>query len=276
MDHQYRAMAAIALSLGLTACGGGGDNHPATTPVATTPPATTTPPASTTPPVSTPAPVTTSAEGVYEGTISNGQSHFSLILENGDTYVLFGQTVNTVFGVSGFLRGSGKSTNGAFTSTDIREYAPAVAPDVFAINATYVAGTSLSGTFSGGGASLTYTGAKPITSNYTYATAAKLSDIAGAWTMNDLAGAKVTLNIGADGKFTGNSGACAVTGTLAPRASGKNVFDFTLVFGAAPCALPGQSATGEALSFTIGAQRQLIAAGTDTSRQNGTAFIGVR
>lgn len=274
MDHQYRALTAIALSLGLTACGGGGgDSAPAP---ATTAPVSTTPPVTTTPAPTTPTPATTSAEGVYEGTVSNGQSHFSLVLENGDIYVMYGKTVNTVFGVAGFLRGSGKSANGAFTASDIREYAPGVSNSVYTFNGTYVADASLAGTVAGGGTSLTYTGAKLSNSTYTYATPAKLSDITGAWTLNDLAGAKVALNIGADGKFTGNSGGCAVTGTLAPRASGKNVFDFTLVFGAAPCALPGQTASGAALSFTIGAQRQLIAAGTDTSRQNGTAFIGVR
>lgn len=265
MTKNYAALAGLTTSMLLAACGGGGGDSGDTTPVSTAP---VTSPA--------PTPVTTSAEGVYQGTATNGLTQFSLVLETGDLYVLYGKTVNSVFGVSGFLRGSGKSSSGAFTASDVREYAPGNTGITYALNGTYVAGSSLNGTLTGGATSTTFTGAALTNTNYSYTTPAKLADVAGAWTLYDLAGAKVSLSVAADGKFTGTSGSCAVTGTLAPRASGKNVFDFTLVFGAAPCALPGQSASGAALYFTIGAQHQLIAAGTDASRANGTAIIGVR
>jgi hypothetical protein len=57
------------------------------------------------------------------------------------------------------------------------------------------------------------------------------------------------------------------SGTATPRSSGKNVMNVSVTFGAAPCALPGQTATGIAINYTIAAtnQKQLIVAVQDSS-----------
>ncbi len=52
--------------------------------------------------------------------------------------------------------------------------------------------------------------------------------------MGDLLGETISLNVGNNGSFSaaGSTG-CNFSGTLTPRASGKNVFDVALTFGGA-------------------------------------------
>lgn len=62
------------------------------------------------------------AEGVYSGTISNGKSHNALVLENDQVYVMYGTMVKGSLMVSGFIQGNGKSNNGSFSASDMRDY----------------------------------------------------------------------------------------------------------------------------------------------------------
>jgi hypothetical protein len=90
-------------------------------------------------------------------------------------------------------------------------------------------------------------------------------------------GASVTANIASTGAFTTSSSGCLSTGTLTPRASGKNVFDLSVTFGAAPCVLANQTASGIAVSYLLSnGTRQLILAGTNSSNTVGTAVFGTR
>jgi hypothetical protein len=268
------AVTGLAASLLLAACGGG-DDHDAAAPVAVAPapaPAATTPPAN-----PAPAPTTTaSAEGVYEGKTSSGFDHLSLVLDDGTLYSVYGNTTGSVFAISRFLRGQGTSSNGSFTAASLREYGVGASSTPYSLNSTYVAGTSLNGTLANGGTNTTFTGTALANSTYVYNTPAKLGNITGAWTLTDLTGPKVAVTVAADGSFTGTSGSCAVTGNLTPKTSGKNVFAFSVTSGAAPCPLPGAVMTGVAVEFAIGTTRQLIAAGTDSTSANGTAWVGAR
>jgi len=271
MNSKYLALTSLAAAMALTACGGGGGGDNNATSTGTTP---ANPPVTTTP---TPAPtVTASAEGAYEGTVSNGLTHLSLVLEDDRIYSIYGNTVNGVFGVSRFLRGAGKSANGSYTASEVREYGSGASATPYTLKATYVSGSSLNGSLTNGTVNTTFTGAPLSNSTYVYNTPARLANISGAWNLTDLAGTKVALTIGADGKFTGTSGSCAITGSLTPFASGKNVFTFSLTAGPAPCAHPAEVTTGIAVEFTIGSVRQLMAAGTGTTLVNGTALIGAR
>lgn len=276
MNKQFLALTGLAATLALTACGGGGNdsgsNQSAT--LGNTTPVTTTPAAPVTPPPTQPT-VTASAEGVYEGTLSNGQSHLSLVTDTNRLFSIVGTTTGGVFGISRFLEGLSTSTNGVFTATEVHEYGLGASSAVGTFTGTYVPATSLTGTLSMGGTSTTITGTKLVNTTYVYDTPAKLADITGTWSLTDLTGAKVALAVAADGKFTGTSGSCAVSGSLTPKAS-KNLFTFSLVYGAAPCAHPAEVITGVAVEFTIGSARQLIAAGSGTTRANGTGWVGAR
>lgn len=221
--------------------------------------------------------VPSSAEGVYQGTISNGNEHNTLILENGQYYSMYGRTSGGDFYVHGFLQGTGTSNNGSFTSTDLKDFHFTDVVFSGSLSASYSPGVSFNGSITEGTSTATFTGAPVPDSIYNYKTPANLANIVGSWNMTSLQGSDVALNIASSGDFTGSSDGCTFSGTIQPRASGKNVFNVSLTFGAAPCVLPGQSANGIGFEFLLSnGQRQFIVAGTNAARDRGTFLLGAR
>lgn len=217
------------------------------------------------------------AQGVYEGTVSNGREHNTLILENNQFYTMYGNAVSGGFGVAGFIQGNGKTNNGNFSSTDLKDFFANGTVTSGSLSAAYVPKTSFNGTLTQGSSTVTFTGTALKNSPYNYDTAANPANISGAWLLSDLQGATVAVSISSSGALVGSSGGCAFNGTINPRASGKNVFDVALTFGAISCRLAGQSANGIAIEYPLAnGKRQLLIAGTDTARANGTAFFGMR
>lgn len=241
----------------LAGCGGGSDS-PAVTPVVVGP----------------------SAEGVYGGTITGAQSSgFQLlVLENGDFWTLYGTQTSNQFLVSAIIQGSGTSNNGSFTSSNVKDFGvtPALAGT---LKATYDAtAKTIAGTVTAGTDTATFKGGPIADSLYNYTTAASLTNIAGSWATTSTSGESVNVNIAAAGTFTavGSSG-CKFSGTVTPRASGKNVFDTKMTFGPAPCGIPGQTASGIALSYPLASgEMQLILAQVDSTRTYGSAAFGTR
>lgn len=278
MNTKTLAMTGMA-ALVLTACGGGDDNASSAAtpaPVTTTPAPTPTPPVTTTPaPAPVPA-VTASAEGVYEGMYGSGLTHLTLVTDNTFMYTIVGTTTGGVFAINRFLVGRGSSNNGAFTAPEVHAYGSGATAATGTFAGSYVAGASLNGTLQLEGVSTAMTGSALANSTYNYNTPAALANVAGAWTLTGVDGARVTLAVGADGKFTGTNGTCSVTGSFVPRTSGKNVFDFQVISGPAPCARPADVSTGVAVEFSIGSTRQLVAAATGVTLVNGTGWIGSR
>jgi hypothetical protein len=242
----------------LAACGGGGDGGTGSTTTETASGA--------------------SAEGVYGGTLTGSASNtFNLlVLENGQFWSLYGVSSSNSLGVAGFVQGTGVSNNGTFTSSDAKDfgYAPAVPGTV---SATYNASTpSISGTASTSKGSVSFSGGAIAGSLYNYNTAASLSTISGSWSLDSLTGETVALTVQANGAFTAvSSQGCHMSGTVTPRASGKNVFDMALAFGASPCLLAGQSASGIALAYPVSSGRtQLVIGAVDSTRTYGTGSFG--
>ena len=262
------AMSFVACFI-LTGCGGGSDS-PAASVVPTTPPASFIPT----------APATTTAEGVYAGDLtgSSSKDFELLVLENGEFWSIYGTSTSSTFGIAGFVQGSGNSTNGKFTSNNAKDFGvnPVIASMV---NANYdVSKKTIAGTVTGGNGNVIFSGGPIDASLFNYSTPASLSTIVGSWSTHSMNGEGIALNISANGTFNATSDlGCKFNGSVAPRSSGKNVFNVALIFGIAPCALPGQSATGIALAypFTNG-KTQLLVTTTDSTRSNGAAVFGVR
>ena len=245
----------MAVVSALTACGGGGGSDATAT-------------------------AGPSAEGVYGGTLTGSPSNaFNLlVLEDGQYWSMYGTQGATVFGVAGFVQGTGTSNNGNFTSSNGKDFGvfPAISGTV---SATYNASTkTISGTTTSTSGTSTFSGGPIAGSLYNYDAAATLSTVAGSWTTTSLTGETVTISIAAGGAFTAiSSGGCRFSGTVTPRASGKNVFNTSLTFGLAPCALPNQTATGIAVAYPLTTGRtQLIVAVTDSARTVGAAVVGTR
>ena len=219
-------------------------------------------------------PTQKSAEGIYTGTTSNGFSFYSAVLENDQFWTIYGlPNVSGGLTIYGIVEGDGSSNNGSYISSNAKafDYLGNVSANVLA--ATYVPNVSFNGTFG----STIISGAPPIPSSYIYNTPAVLSDISGPWSGSLLDNSFVSLSISANGILSGSTNGCAFSGTILPRASGKNVFNVSLTFGASPCLLAGQTTSGIALDYLVaGGIRQLLIGGVDITRSVGTAFVGNR
>lgn len=247
----------LVAAAALTACGGGGNDAPVQ-------------------PVQQ-----ATAEGVYAGTLTGSTSSNAfelLVLENGDFWTLYGTQTPAAFFVSGFVQGNATSNNGTFTSNSAKDYgfAPAKPSNV---NATYnTPAKTIAGTASNGLGTVSFNGGPIQGATYSYNSPANLSTLTGNWNVTALSGETIALNIGTTGQFgaTGSSG-CNFSGTITPRPSGKNVFNVSLSFGAAPCSLPGQSASGIAVAYPLTTGKtQLVVAVVDSSGQYGDGVVGTR
>lgn len=221
-----------------------------------------------------------SAEGVYGGTLTGSASSAfeMLVLENDDFWAMYGTQTSTQFLVAGFLQGSGASRSGSFTSSNVRDFgfSPALAGTA---NASYNAtAKTISGSVAATAGTVTFTGGPIAGSLYNYDAPAQVSAISGAWSLTALTGESIALTVSSTGTFSAVSAlGCTFSGAMTPRTSGKNVFNVALTFGASPCLLAGQPASGIAIVYPLASGRsQLIFAGTNSGRTVGTAAFGTR
>ena len=240
----------VLMLVGLLGCGGGGSSAPAVTPV---------------------------IQGVYQGTSSNGKTLNALVLEDGSFWNIYGIPSGSAISVQGVATGSSSASNGAFTIAFKDFYAPGISP-VSGTGSGAYSGSNLLGTLTEDGVTGSFSLTAPLTTNYNYNTPASISSITGSWSGGLLDGASASVNILATGTVTGTSSlGCSFTGTISSRPSGKNVFNISLTFGAAPCALPNQTASGVALTYPLDNGKNQLVGGLITPSQTAAmAFFAVR
>ncbi|MES2714506.1 MAG: hypothetical protein V4795_01995 [Pseudomonadota bacterium] len=219
------------------------------------------------------------AEGVYGGTLVGSPSpEFQLlVLPDGEYWSMYGSTVGGTFVVAGFVQGTGTSSNGAFTSTNGKDFGmfPAGSGTVSASYDTTA--KTISGSIAATGANITFAGGPLSGSNYVYQAPADLAAVAGNWTGANIGGETVSMAVAANGSLTTTtSGGCNATGTVSPRTDGRNAFTVTLLQGVG-CALQGQTIRGIVLVYPLAAGgTQLIGAVIDDARTAGTAVFARR
>ena len=258
------SLALVVSAIFLTACGGGSDSASTVT--------------------AAPVVAPTKAEGYYVGSFStaaNPNGVFeTVVLENDDLWVIYGGRTSTgTTSVFGMVQGKGVSNNGSFSGTDLRDFYSNGQVVSGSISASYVAGTSLKGNVSSGNQTVAFTAAAPTNSNYNYNTTPKLADIVGSWTGFNLQGSIDTVTINADGTLSSVDSGCVTTGTVTPRASGKNIFDLSVKAAQSPACgtSAGLTATGHVVTNLLsGGRRQLTALYVTPARDFGSAFIAVR
>lgn len=219
------------------------------------------------------------AEGAYRSPLpgSGNTDIDTVVLENDEYYAVYGRVSPSQFIVSNFIHGTGISGATAFTSTNMRDFGPKppAAPTAGSLIAAYVPNVSMTGSITIPAGTIPLTSTKTaLAPFYDYAAPANLPDLAGTWRMNERSGNLSTVVV-TGGTFSGtNNLGCSFTGTLAPRAGSKNVFNSTITYGAAPCLLAGQTVSGIALSylFNSGATRQLMIIGKNEAR-TGAEFL---
>jgi hypothetical protein len=220
------------------------------------------------------------AEGAYGGAItgSTATAFRLLVLENGEFWALYGRPSGGRFTVYGFMQGTSTSANGSFSSTDLRDFGFAPSARGSATASYDSAQGTISGTFTTTRGTATLTGGVMTDVAYEYHQAASLKDVQGPWGLFTNTGDSGVSDIQADGRFeTTTKGGCRLSGTMAPRASGKNVFDVVVSFGASPCALPDQTTRGIAVvNVEPDGRRQLTIGTVDAARSVGLTAAGYR
>ena len=243
---------AITFSLLIVACGGGGGSSS-----------------------STPAPTAVSAAGVWAGTVRPAGYELNLIvMPNNTLYSLFGTPISGGLSVLGVDFGSA-STSGSSFSGSFKEYYPNNTSTTATTSGTVVANTSLSGVSTFANGATASVALVPLTAGgYNFNAPAVLSTITGSWVGSLLTGVATTVTINSNGTLTGSGAGCSLTGTIAPDASGVNVFATTITYGAG-CPVRGLVETGITLSYiTTSGSRQLIS--MVSSSTTGSAFFASR
>jgi hypothetical protein len=194
------------------------------------------------------------AEGLWTGTTSNGYGVSVLVLENAETWGIY-YSGNTIWGaLNGVSTGSGT----AFRATGTDFYFATREAVQSTYTGTVNPGVSISATSTGSGltANLIY--------NNSYNTPATLANIAGnyvGWGITrDTQAQNLSFQVNSAGVMTGSVPGCSVSGTILPRASGKNVFNVSSTFTGNLCALGnGTTTTGVAtLDSSSGVNRLFI------------------
>jgi hypothetical protein len=222
-----------------------------------------------------------SAEGVYGGGLTGSavaNDFQALVLENNEFWSIYGDDLGSVFYVYGFAQGSGVANNGSFSVSSVKDFgeSPALSGSM---TAHYdAAGHTMAGSVSYGvNGSIGFSGGAIPGSLYNYNTPASLSTVVGAWTATSSYGNSLSITVASNGALTVRDGTCVGTGTINPRASGKNVFNLAVTFGFSGCALPGASTTGIAIAYPLSTgQTQIIAAIMNSTRTEGISAFGIR
>lgn len=252
-------LAAAGLLLTLSACGGGGggggDDGPASA---------------------------TSLQGVYDVQESAVSQGLAFVLEDGVLWALLidesGETPRVEL-LQGGLTLDGSAVAGLPSEADqgLRYFAPAPAgPTRVSAFTGLRAGGGFNGTLSINALREDALSFVPVPNSvFPYRTAATATAMATRWDAVLTTGESLLFTVAVDGSFEVESpSGCAISGSLVPRANGRNVYNATFNFGPVPCQTPGLVARGIAVIQTEDGQRLLLGGMTSADRDFAVVLSG--
>lgn len=247
---KMKRLTSLAAILVLSACGGGGGDSAAPAPQQA---------------------ATQSAEGFWSGTTTSGTLVSLAILENGETWALYGNATNVIGAVVGNTTVNGSTLSGSGTDFNFVTR--------IAGRGSYTGTVSTKANISMSANGTQFTG----TYDASYDQPATLANIAGTYTGGAVTGAIAsqasTVVVDASGNVTSSfvSGnlSCTTSGTVTPRPTGKNVYNLQLTFAGNACAL-GSGTTVTGVANYNATTRQVIAMGLNAAKTDGLIFVGVR
>lgn len=235
----------------LYGCGGGGGDEPATS--VTSPP----------------PPAEASVEGFWSGTSSTGYDVSLAVLENGETWGVYSYGGSIYGALYGHTTVSGSTLSGAGTDFNIpdRSVTSGSYTGTFAEKSTIEVSTSAGAGFTG-----VYEPA--------YDQPASLQAVAGTFSGTGVSGDSPVQAVSVTVTDTGqvsvpSSLGCSASGTIAPRSTGKNVFNVTVTFFGSTCAL-GNGATTQGIAYFDAASGQILVMAMNSSKSDGFIYIGAK
>jgi hypothetical protein len=226
-------------------------------------------------------------QGAYAGSLTGSASteFRMLLLENNEVWTLYGTPSGSSFLANGFVQGSGATSGGVFTTSNAKDFGFAPGVSVTA-TANYTSAGAINGSLRSATATATFSGSPIPSSVYDYTKAARVTDVVGTWTSNyaGVANTVTVTSISATsgtvaGSSSGGGTTCTFSGTVASRASGRNVFDVVIDFGAACHPLfANQRTKGVAIAYDIGGGQEQLLVGVvnDPTRTIGAVMSVVR
>lgn len=207
-----------------------------------------------------------SAEGLWQGTATDGHTTTAVVLETGEFWGL----VTSAAGLVGFVNGA-TSVNGSTvsgTSTGYNLVTSSYATQ--GLTGTVTTKSALSLTTAGGAFTASYL------PDYDQPPAA-LSQVAGTYSgwSASVSGAfspSTVVTISAAGQVSSPGVPCSTVGTIRPRASGKNLYDVSLGVSGVGCPPAATSLNG--VAYYDGTAGNLIALALNGAKRDGLVFAG--
>ena len=236
-------MITASMLIFLSACGGGGDD------------------------ISTPSAGT--AEGFWSGLASNGSNLALVVLENGETWGLYGGDK-----YSGAFYGQSTGTGNTFTASG----------SDFNFNNWSVTSGTVKGTVVQK-STINATSSQNVSVNLKYESSyeipASLTAAAGNYSVTGISAngsaTDVPMTITVGGLVTVVGVNCSASGKIAPRASGKNVYDISMTFNGNSCALGnGGTASGIFILNKSVTPNVAVSMALTPSKQDGFIAFGER
>jgi hypothetical protein len=264
------ALSLIAAGL-VSACGGSGSTASGSA-VALDQSAPAVPAAPTTPTFDGP-----SAEGIWQGPMSLGWDTTALVLNSGQTYLIY--SLNGV--VQGMVDGHATSSAGSFSSTDALDFTPLpLRRSGATIRATYVAQQSLNGTVVATSGEFSHTDSFSATYQPAYGTEPTLALLAGTYSGSGATRSgtgKLSVTVDGSGQLTGTlmtpAEACSVTGAVTSRGNGRAILNVRLSLAGASCTLNGLAVEGAVSSLPLNAGSALYLSTLLLDRSNGLVAV---
>lgn len=214
------------------------------------------------------SPKTSLAEGFWVGEASTGVIVNLAVLENGESWGIYSDGVSS----AGALYGNTKTSDGNRLSGSGLD---------FNITARSVTSASYTGTFEPK-TSMNVTLSNGITFDAAYSDVydqpASLAELAGSFSGWAATGTtyspSITFTVDMQGKIAAPAtDGCGGTGTATPRASGKNVFDISVTFQGATCAL-GNGTTVRGIAFYDTSTAEVVALALNGAKKDGFILVG--
>ena len=222
-----------------------------------------------------------SAGGLYIGDLGSLRTTM-LVMRDSSSWMWWGthNATTNVTTYAGVIQNPvGSSTASTYTSNSGWDVV-ASTPGSYSTSATYVAGSSLTGTIHIGSTDFPMTLTTPSAASYQYSGSPTGQAFAATYSVTLIGVAKAdtaTFVVGSSGSFTGTTAAgCNFSGSVTPMSTGENAYTLATTFGPSPCTLPNTQTTGVAFLEITTAGTQFLGATVNASKSGGMMYIGTK